>query len=117
MIVAVEPLGGNGFDTYNTTNPHDDGISLDTFVDWIIASGHQIQRIDDYGEWIRRFETALRALPEKQRQDSVLAVLDVYREPGAAVAGSPVPGKRFRAAVQDSGREIPHLSRELIDSI
>jgi fatty acid CoA ligase FadD9 len=32
-----------------------------------------------------------------------------------AVAGSPVPGARFQAAVQGSGREIPHLSKELIE--
>ncbi|KBZ61916.1 hypothetical protein [Mycobacterium colombiense] len=62
-----------------------------------------------------RFETALRALPENQRGHSVLAVLDVYREPMAAVAGSPVPGERFRGVVHAAGRAIPHLSRELID--
>jgi fatty acid CoA ligase FadD9 len=32
-----------------------------------------------------------------------------------AVAGSPVPGARFRAAVETSGRVIPHLSEQLID--
>ena len=34
-IAAVGPPHGSGFPTYNITNPHDDGISLDTFVDWI----------------------------------------------------------------------------------
>ena len=106
---------GNGFDTYNTTNPHDDGVSLDTFVDWIMEMGHPIQRIDDYSDWVNRFETAMRALPERQRQESVLAVLDVYRRPADAVAGSPVPGHRFQAAVEKSGRAIPHVSIELIE--
>ncbi|HEX5253748.1 MAG TPA: hypothetical protein VFW69_07715 [Mycobacterium sp.] len=61
------------------------------------------------------FETAMRTLPENQRGQSVLTVLDVYREPMAAVAGSPVLGERFRAAVHAAGRAIPHVSRELID--
>jgi fatty acid CoA ligase FadD9 len=114
-IAAIGPRHGNRFNTYNTTNPHDDGISLDTFVDWIIAAGHPIDRIDDYATWLARFETALRALPETQRAQSVLAVLDVYREPMVAVPGSPVPGERFRSAVQGASRAIPHLSRELIE--
>lgn len=42
-------------------NPHDDGVSLDVFVDWVIDAGHVIHRIDDYDNWLGRFETALRA--------------------------------------------------------
>lgn len=114
-IAAIGPQHGGSFNTYNTTNPHDDGISLDTFVDWIIAAGHPIERIDDYATWLVRFETAMRALPERQRAQSVLTVLDVYREPMAAVAGSPVPGERFETAVRAAGRAIPHLSKQLID--
>lgn len=114
-IAAIGPQHGSSFGTYNTTNPHDDGISLDTFVDWIIAAGFPVEKIDDYSTWLARFETAMRALPENQRGHSVLTVLDVYREPMAAVAGSPVPGERFRGAVRAAGRAIPHLSRELID--
>src|SRR5262249_48374842 len=92
-IAAIGAQHGNSFDTYNTTNPHDDGISLDTFVDWIIAAGYPIERIDDYADWLIRFEMAMRALPERQRAQSVLAVLDVYRQPMPAIAGSPVPGE------------------------
>jgi fatty acid CoA ligase FadD9 len=113
-IVAVGPRDGNCFDTYNTTNPHDDGISLDTFVDWIVQAGHPIQRIDDYADWVARFETAMRALPEDQRQRSVLAVMDIYRQPADAIAGSPVPGQRFGAAIEKCGLSIPQLSKELI---
>jgi fatty acid CoA ligase FadD9 len=114
-IAAIGPHDGNGFVTYNTTNPHDDGISLDTFVDWINDAGYPVQRIDDYAEWLTRFETAMRALPERQRQQSVLTVLDVYRQPAPATAGSPVPGAEFTSAVQRSGREIPHITVGLIN--
>lgn len=114
-VTAVGLQHADGFATYNTTNPHDDGISLDTFVDWIAAAGFPLDRIDDYPTWLARFETALRALPERQRAQSVLGVLDVYREPMTAVPGSPVPGERFRSAVERSGRAIPHVSKDLIE--
>ncbi|HEV7360149.1 MAG TPA: carboxylic acid reductase, partial [Mycobacterium sp.] len=113
-IVAIGTRHGSSFDTYNTTNPHDDGISMDTFVDWIINAGYRVEKIDDYPSWLTRFETAMRALPERQRAQSVLAVLDVYREPMLAIAGSAVPGARFRSAVEHSGRAIPHVSQQLI---
>jgi fatty acid CoA ligase FadD9 len=56
----------------------------------------------------------MRALPEQQRQHSVLAVMDIYRRPAETTAGSPVPGGRFSAAVEKSGLSIPGLSKELI---
>jgi fatty acid CoA ligase FadD9 len=54
-------------------------------------------------------------LPERQRAQSVLTVLDVYREPMLGIAGSPVPGARFQSAVEGSGRTIPHVRRQLIE--
>ena len=44
----------------------------------------------------------MRALPERQRQQSVLAVMDIYRQPAEAIAGSPVPG----GTILGGGREI-----------
>lgn len=105
--------------SFDVMNPHDDGISLDVFVDWLIAAGHGIRRIDDHDEWLARFETALKALPEKQRQLSVLPLLAAYRKPEQPLHGAPAPTDVFRAAVQDAkigaGKDIPHLSAALID--
>ncbi len=53
-------------------NLHDDGIGLDEYVDWVIEAGYPIQRIGDFEEWVQRFETGLRALPDRQRQHSPL---------------------------------------------
>jgi fatty acid CoA ligase FadD9 len=113
-IAALGEATTAGHRSYHVVNPHDDGISLDTFVDWIIAAGYPIEKIVDYSGWLARFETTMRALPERQRAHSVLAVLDVYREPMPAVAGSPVPGARFQSAVERSGCAIPHVTQELI---
>ncbi|MBB5153650.1 carboxylic acid reductase [Saccharopolyspora phatthalungensis] len=118
---AINTLGaGNidGYQTFNVMNPHDDGISLDTFIDWLIDTGHDIHRIDDYDEWLTRFSTAIRGLPERQRQYSMLPLLHAIQHPGQPVAGSMIPADRFRAAVREAkigdDRDIPHLSFELI---
>jgi len=108
-----------GYRSFDVMNPHDDGVSLDVFVDWLIDAGQDIRRIDDYDEWFGRFETALRALPDNQRQHSVLPLLDFYRKPQEPVHGAPAPTEVFRAAVQDAkvgaDKDIPHLSKPLID--
>ena len=118
---AVNTLGARNtaeYLTYNVVNPHDDGVSLDTFVDWLIEAGQPIHRIDNYDDWFTRFETALRALPEAQRRDSALPLLHSYGQPEEPLAGSFIPNPRFQNAVHEAGigdgGQIPHLSAELI---
>jgi fatty acid CoA ligase FadD9 len=80
---AIATLGAgmeNGYQTYHVLNPYDDGIGFDQFVDWLNGAGCPIQRIADYNDWLQRFETAMRALPERQRQHSVLPLLHYYAE-------------------------------------
>lgn len=117
-IVSLGARAGTGFHTYHVMNPYDDGISLDTYVDWLIDAGHPIQRIPEYDTWLRRFETAVRALPERQRRYSLLPLLDNYRKPQRAVRGSIAPTARFRAAVRHAEigpeRDIPHVTPEII---
>ncbi|MCP3802000.1 thioester reductase domain-containing protein [Allokutzneria sp. A3M-2-11 16] len=110
---TVIALGGStvaGYRTFNLVNPHDDGISLDTFVDWLVEDGHRIERVDDYGDWLARFEQAIRAQPDARREHSMLPLIHSLREPEEPIRGSAIPSARFRAAVQD----IPRLSRSLI---
>ncbi|MGO4618085.1 carboxylic acid reductase [Nocardia sp. 2YAB30] len=118
-ITALGAAATAGFQTFDVLNPHDDGISLDEFVDWLIDSGHRIERIADYGEWFARFDIALRALPEKQRQASLLPLLHAYRHPAPAVRGSALPAKKFRSAVRaakiGTDHDIPNVSRGLIE--
>lgn len=118
---AVSILGAQvteGFETYHVMNPYDDGIGLDEFVDWLIEAGHPIRRIADYGSWLQRFETAMRGLPERQRQYSLLPLLHNYQRPERPVRGSTAPTDRFRAAVQEAkigpDKDIPHVSAEVI---
>lgn len=107
-----------GFETYNAVNPHDDGVGLDEYVDWLIDAGYDIRRIDDYATWVSRFESAIRALPHQQRQVSVLPLLHDYQRPQQPVRGATAPAKRFRTAVRDAGiepdKDIPRVTRDII---
>jgi fatty acid CoA ligase FadD9 len=118
---AISTLGSRvqeGFETYHVMNPHDDGIGMDEYVDWLIDAGYPVARIADYHEWVARFETALRALPDGQRPASLLPLLHNYRQPGTPMRGSMAPTDVFRAAVQDAkigpDKDIPHVSRDVI---
>ncbi|MEW2480497.1 carboxylic acid reductase [Mycobacterium sp. NPDC049093] len=118
---AISTLGAHvqdGFETYHVMNPHDDGLGMDEFVDWLVEAGYPIQRVEDYQEWLSRFETTLRALPDKQRQASLLPLLHNYQQPGMPVHGAMAPTDVFRAAVQDAkigpDKDIPHVTREVI---
>jgi len=110
----------SGFHTCHVVNPHDDAISLDSFVDWMMADGRfPIDRIDDYQHWLDSFTRALHALPSDLRQKTSLPLLHNLRQPMPAIAGSAVSATRFEAALaerDDPRREpIPHLSRGLIE--
>ncbi|KHK89212.1 hypothetical protein LK12_21900 [Novosphingobium malaysiense] len=117
-IVTIAEDNRAGFHTFHTINPHDDGISTDTFVDWIGEAGIPIERIADYDEWVTRFGTALRALPEKQRQASILPLMDAYKHPSPAIPDFRDQAPNFRQAVAESqvngDGAIPHLTPALI---
>jgi amino acid adenylation domain-containing protein/thioester reductase-like protein len=120
-----------GFQTYHVMNPHDDGIGLDEYVDWLIEAGYPIQRISDIGEWLQRFEAGLRALPDRRRQHSLLWASplhnsnplhnSVHFQVAEPRCGSVAPVDRFRAAVQEAkigldkkSPDIPHVSPAII---
>jgi fatty acid CoA ligase FadD9 len=118
---AISTLGADavaGFETYHVLNPHDDGISMDTYVDWLIGAGYQIALVPDYAAWLARFETTLRGLPDKQRQASLLPLLHNYQRPEQPINGSLAPADHFRAAVQDHKigpeKDVPHVSAPVI---
>jgi len=117
-ISTLGANGTNGFETYHVMNPYDDGISMDTFADWLIEAGYPIIRVPGYAAWLERFETTLRALPEKQRQASLIPLLHNYQKPDHAVNGSLAPADHFRAAVQGAkigpDKDIPHISAPVI---
>lgn len=113
-ITAIGARGAEGFHTYNLASPHDAGSSLDDFVDWMIEAGCAIQRVENYGEWLARFETAMLSLPEEQRAQSMLAILGPYRQPQAVSGKLPMQVERFCAAAADAGSDIPLFTADVI---
>jgi fatty acid CoA ligase FadD9 len=117
-IIALAAKSSDGYRSFDVMNPYDDGVSLDTFVDWLIEAGHPIARIEDHDDWLHRFETALTALPDAQRRHSVLPLLDAYRKPERPILGAIAPADVFRAAVRAAGvgaeGDIPHITQSLI---
>ena len=122
---AVSTIGAHqtaeqsgSFATYHVMNPYDDGIGMDTFVDWLIAAGYPITRVPEYAAWLARFDKALRALPEAQRRASLLPLLHNYQQPEQPINGAMAPTDRFRAAVQENkigpDKDIPHITEPVI---
>ena len=118
---APSPLGTRraGVLLHVTSLPGGDlGRSAYEFVDWLVEAGYSIRRVEDYGDWLQRFETTLRSLPEKQRNASLLPLLHNYQSPAHPVNGSIAPTDRFRAAVQEAkigpDKDIPHISSDVI---
>ena len=111
---AITSIAGDdvaGYRTFDILNPHDDDISLDTFVDWLRDAGCTIEIVDDYDEWFERFSAAVQELPEKQRSHSLLPLIHSYAHPQHPSSGAILPADEFASAVGD----IPHLGRELIE--
>lgn len=116
-ISRLGPRERGEFATYHVMNPHEDGLSLDTFTDWLIEAGCPIRRSRDYRTWLREFEAALGRLDAAAQQASALPLLDNYRQPKAPRAAASAPTERFRAAVRRErigAGDIPHVSRESI---
>ncbi len=118
---AISTLGAqqtHGYETYHVMNPYDDGIGLDEYVGWLVDAGYPIDRVADYQEWLSRFETSMRSLPDKQRQASLLPLLHSYAQPAKPLRGSFASTDRFRTAVQDAkvgpDKDIPHVTPQII---
>ncbi|MEV4127519.1 carboxylic acid reductase [Nocardia sp. NPDC049707] len=118
---AIATLGANvvnGFETYHVMNPYDDGIGMDTYVDWLNDAGYRIARVPEYAAWLARFETILRGLPDRQRHASLLPLLHNYQKPERPINGSLAPADHFRAAVKDNKigpeKDIPHVCAPVI---
>jgi fatty acid CoA ligase FadD9 len=74
LAAAMQQIGERsdaGLHTYNMINLHDDdGISLDTIVDWIETAGYPVRRIEEHGEWLERFRVPLKEEPLRLQSDA-----------------------------------------------
>jgi len=113
-ITAIGALAKPEFHTYNLGSAESAGCSLDDFVDWMIEAGCKIQRVENYREWLARFETAMLSLPEEQRAQSMLTILDPYRQPQGLGGGHRMQVDRFRGVTEQAGVPIPRFTADVI---
>ncbi|MGD9793041.1 MAG: thioester reductase domain-containing protein [Acidimicrobiia bacterium] len=114
-IAGIGLLPRCGVDTFNMVNNHDDGVSMDSFVEWVESAGYPIDRVADHADWVRRFETVLQALPEDLRGASSYMVMDSMR---ALYRANPsTPGNmQFLEGLRQLPQplELPHLTEAII---
>jgi fatty acid CoA ligase FadD9 len=113
IIVKLALARGPAYRSFNLLNFHDDGVSLDTIVDWVASAGYPIEWIEDHTNWHRTFEARLRQLPEDQQRHSSLQILDALAQPYSSEKER-APTDRFRAALAAAGEDLPHISEQLI---
>ena len=117
-MVALSSAGQEGFATYQVSNAHwDDGVSLDTLVDWVQSAGYPVRRVEDHAAWFEAFGEKLKALPAEQRHRSSLPILGQWAQPRDAAAEA-VDASRFSHQVrlrQPGGeQDIPRLTEDFL---
>lgn len=113
-ISAMATKLRDGFHQFNALNTHDDGVSLDSFVDWMQTAGYSLRVVEPYSRWRSEYEKSLRSLPEKVQRDSNEPILFQWNEPSGVTAASSWPSTaRFDQLLRESTPftdGVPHLS-------
>ena len=113
-IVGIGQSEDSETRVYHVSNyHHDDGISLDVLVDWVESAGFAIERIPDFDDWEKQFETRINTLAKSQRQHSILELMhSVSATPNLVLPGS----QNYQAGLKDLsiGPEAPHLTEAYI---
>ena len=107
----------NSYRSINLVNSHNDGISLDTVVDWLSELGINIRKISEYADWHQQFERKLLALPKSLQQHTSLPLIHSLSEPAEVISGSKISSKRLQETFQAVSSDmvtVPHLSKTLI---
>lgn len=118
-LVALSSAGGRGHRTYQVSNAHwDDGVSLDTVMDWIQSAGHPLRRMEDHAAWFRAFEGRLRELPAGERQRSALPILERWAAPLPSWERERIDATQFLEQVRrlrpGGESEPPHLTEAYV---
>lgn len=116
-VLTASSLPGSECRAFNMSNfHHDDGCSLDAFVDWIESDGYELARIEDYREWIELFREKLEALPAEKKQASAIEVLGPFAAPLSVDTEGGIASGQFRDLVHQlqGTKDIPHIDEPYI---
>jgi len=113
-IASAVARGGAGYRVYHVNNTHwDDGISLDTLMQRLLAAGRPIVRIDDHAVWFEAFARRLHELAPAERARSSHAIVGQWRAPLATAARRRIEASRIHAPPLDAA----YLDRCLEDML
>ena len=99
-MVALSSAGQEGQATFQVSNPHwDDGVSLDTLMDWVASAGYPLVRIPDHAAWFEAFRLKLEALPDFERGHSALPILRQWAKPLDGWERDRIDASRFAQAL------------------
>ncbi|TDU73567.1 carboxylic acid reductase [Streptomyces sp. KS 21] len=118
-ITTIGETATQGHQAINLHPPHSDTVSLDVIVDWLSETGHLIQRVEDFDQWLIQFTAALHALPDQLRRRSILPVLHTLTDPATPVppCSHSARTRRSQPADNPSGAEsgeVAGVSRALV---
>ena len=117
-MAALSSAHQPGQATFQMSNDQDDGVGLDTLMDWVETAGHPLERMADYGAWYAAFSARLQGLPADERQHTSLPILDQWAKPSRDAESGRVDASRFRREVSrckpGGEAEIPHLTEAYI---
>ncbi len=102
--------------TYHLVNHHtEDGIGLDTFVEWARAAGYDIGKIGDYAEWYTTFVERLVALPEPVKRRSPLQIVQSLQRPAIRGGELRFDNERLRARLRARGAADDAIELRSVD--
>jgi len=103
-MAALSSEQADDLATFQVSNAHwDDGVSLDTFMDWVEAAGFRLRRMADYGAWYQAFGARLAELPPESRQGTSLPILHRWAGPLPARERDQVDTSQFTRQVRSRG--------------
>jgi len=104
-MVSLSSASQDGHATFQVSNTNrEDGVSLDTLMDWVASAGHPLVRIPDHAAWFEAFRAKLEALPPAERGHSALPILHLWAKPLDGREAARVDASRF---VQEVARRQP----------
>jgi fatty acid CoA ligase FadD9 len=114
-IAAVALATREGYATYHVVEGHaDDGVSLDTFIDWVQRAGYPVRRVADHSAWVRAFRERLEALAPSDQPHTALPVLGLYERPMGHDLALDNGRLRERLGVLGEPAEMPHIDEPAI---
>lgn len=79
-VVNARAASDDGLHVMNIHNyANEVTFSLDSITGWIKAAGHDIEIIEDYGDWFQRFSERLHTLPDADKNKSAINLLPAFQ--------------------------------------